>query len=344
MSDGIPKVSIIIPVYNGEKVLERCLNSVLAQTYTDFELIIINDGSTDRSIDIINEYKNKDNRIKVINNKNNGVSETRNIGIEASIGEYIQFVDCDDYIESNMLSNMVDNIENAKVDLIVTGIFLDIENGNDVKRSIQTFKYENLHGKANIARGVLERLDGAYIHSLWNKIFKRDIIVKNNIKMDKNINLGEDLIFNLEYLKRCENIVFDDKCYYHYCMQATESLTARYRENKLELMKLLYDKCEEYFYYCGLKNFELLNNVFIKWMYSCFIDMNNIQCKLTIKEKIKYIKESRENYIEIINKTNNLGLMLGILKAFLRYPFLAWILSKIIYIIKVRFRQILYRG
>ena len=338
-----PKVSIIIPVYNGEKVLKRCIDSILSQSYTDFELIIINDGSTDKSIEIINEYKEKDCRIKVIDNENKGVSETRNIGIDHAVGEYIQFIDCDDYINKDMLMNAVESIEDNNADLVVTGIILEIEDKNKTKTSTQTFEYENLKGKVNIAKGVLERLDGAYIHSLWNKIFKRNIIINNNIKMDKNINLGEDLIFNLEYLKKCENVIFDDKCYYHYCMKATESLTAKYRADKLELMKLLYDKCKLYFEYCGLDNFKVLNNIFIKWMYSCFIDLNNPQCKLTIKEKSDYIRQSRDNYIEIINETEDIGLMLKVLKGSLSNSYISFMLSNVMYIIKTRFREILYK-
>lgn len=119
----MPKVSIIVPVYNAEKVLRRCLDSILNQSYKDFELIVINDGSKDKSIKIINEYKEKDNRVKVIDNKNNGVSETRNIGIKASVGEYIQFIDSDDYIEPYMIEETLIKIEENKADSIITGLF-----------------------------------------------------------------------------------------------------------------------------------------------------------------------------------------------------------------------------
>ncbi len=340
-----PKISIIVPVYNGEKVLKRCIDSILLQSYSNFEVIIINDGSRDKSINIINEYKEKDNRVKVIDNENRGVSESRNIGIEYSRGEYIQFVDCDDYIERDMIKDILESIENSNADLVMTGIIIDIESLNNTSTSIQTFKYKNVQGKSNIAMAVLERLDGAYVHSLWNKIFKRDIIIENNIRMDENINLGEDLIFNLEYLNKCRNVIFDDKCYYHYCMKDSESLTAKYRDDRLELMKLLYDKCYSYFVECelGLNQITVLNNLFIKWMYSCFVDLNNTQCKLTVKEKLEYIKVSRNKYSNIINNTKDMGLMLNILKQSLKCTYLSLIISKCIYIIKVRFRQILYK-
>ena len=341
----MPKVSIIVPVYNAEKVLRRCLDSILNQSYKDFELIVINDGSKDKSIKIINEYKEKDNRVKVIDNKNNGVSETRNIGIKASVGEYIQFIDSDDYIEPYMIEETLIKIEENKADSIITGLFLDIESNTEIKSSKQTFEKKIEEGKKNIAIGVMERLNGTYINSPVNKIYKRSIIVDNNIYMDKRIDLGEDLLLNLEYFKHCKKVIFDDKCYYHYCMQVEDNLTFKYRSDKLELMYLIYCKCNEYFNTCNIDNKMLmnLNNIFIKWMYSCFIDLHNNDCKLSIKEELRYIKVSIERYNYIISRTGNMILMLRILKATLRYSWSVWLLSKIIYIIKVKFRQILYR-
>lgn len=341
----MPKVSIIVPVYNAEKVLRRCLDSILNQSYKDFELIVINDGSKDKSIKIINEYKEKDNRVKVIDNKNNGVSETRNIGIKASVGEYIQFIDSDDYIEPYMIEETLIKIEENKADSIITGLFLDIESNTEIKSSKQTFERKIEEGKKNIAIGVMERLNGTYINSPVNKIYKRSIIVDNNIYMDKRIDLGEDLLFNLEYFKHCKKVIFDDKCYYHYCMQVEDNLTFKYRSDKLELMYLIYCKCNEYFNTCNIDNKMLmnLNNIFIKWMYSCFIDLHNKNCKLSFNEKLKYIQQSRDKYSKIIKNTYNMGLMLKILKISLKHPLLVWVISKFIFIIKVKFRQILYK-
>lgn len=341
----MPKISIIVPIYNAEKVLKRCLDSILNQSYKNFELILINDGSKDKSIDIINEYKKKDERIRVIDNKNKGVSETRNIGIKISQGEYIQFIDSDDFIDPYMIENTLEDIEKNKADSIITGMYLDIESENGVKSSNQTFKYKIEEGKKNIAVAVMDRLNGTYINSPVNKIYKKSIIIENNIYMDKRIDLGEDLLFNLEYLKNCKKVIFDDKCYYHYCMKAEESLTFKYRENKLDLMYFIYCKCNDYFKECNINNEQLLNlnNIFIKWIYSCFIDLHNKNCTLSFNEKIRVIKKSRDKYSEIINNTYDMEAMIKILKVSLKYPLLVWFISKVIFIIKVKFRQILYR-
>lgn len=341
----MPKISIIVPVYNAQSVLRRCIESILNQTYDDFEVILINDGSKDKSKEIIDEYKKKDSRVKAIHNSNNGVSETRNIGVTYASGEYIQFIDSDDYIELNMLEETVRLLEGKNSDLVITGLFLDIESKKGINTSIQTFEYKDSEGKENIAIEVMKRLNGTYINSPVNKLYKRTIIIDNNIKMDKDIDLGEDLIFNLEYLKQCNNVVFSNKSYYHYCIKMEESLTAQYREDKLDLMELIYVRCKEYFIYCNVSEDELtgVNNIFIKWMYSCFIDLHNKGCGLTIKEKIIYIKQAKDKYNNIISNTRNIGLMLSILKFLLRYPYMVWIISKIIYILKVKFRQILYK-
>ena len=341
----MPKISIIVPIYNAEKVLKRCVDSILNQSYKNFELILINDGSKDKSIDIINEYKEKDERIKVIDNKNKGVSETRNIGIKTSKGEYIQFIDADDFIDPYMIEETLKEIEKKKADSVITGLYLDIESENEIKSSKQTFEYKIEEGNSNIAVAVMDRLNGTYINSPVNKIYKKSIIIDNNIYMDKTIDLGEDLLFNLEYLKNCKKVIFDDKCYYHYCMKVEENLTFKYRENKLDLMYFIYCKCNDYFKECNINNEKLvnLNNLFIKWMYSCFIDLHNKDCALSLNEKIRLIKKSTEKYGEIINNTYNMGTMIKVLKVSLRYPLLVWIISKFIFIIKVKFRQILYK-
>ena len=113
------KVSIVVPIYNSEKELPRCIDSILNQTFSDFELILINDGSKDGSLNILKEYEQKDKRVTVIDNENNGVSETRNIGIRRSSGDYIAFVDSDDYIESDMVEALVESVEQQNADLVI---------------------------------------------------------------------------------------------------------------------------------------------------------------------------------------------------------------------------------
>ncbi|MBC5628050.1 glycosyltransferase family 2 protein [Clostridium sp. NSJ-6] len=339
----MPKISVIVPVYNTENYIGRCIDSILNQSFSNFELILINDGSNDRSSEIIKNYE--DNRIVFIDNNNNGVSETRNIGIKAAKGEYIQFVDSDDFIDKDMLKDTLKLLEDSNADCVMTGLYLDIEQDSKISTSTQTFEYFEAENKKDIALNVLARMGGTYINSPINKLYKRNIIIENNIFMDKSIDLGEDFLFNLMYLKFCNKVIFSDKCYYHYWMKIENNLTFKFRENKLDLMYLMYKKSEEYFKLSRLSKDEYrdLNNLFIKWMYSCFIDLHNSGCNLTYKEKIKYLKEAIVKYDNIIKGTNNLGLVQRILKLTLKYPSIVLLISKIMYTIKVKYRNLIYR-
>jgi glycosyltransferase involved in cell wall biosynthesis len=339
------KVSIIVPVYNAEKVLSHCIDSILNQSYKDFEVILINDGSRDGSIEILREYEKLDSRVMVIDNENNGVSETRNIGMIQAVGEYIQFVDSDDFIERDMLEKTIALMEKESSDIVMTGIFLDIEGKNGVDTSIQTFEGNISKDKKNIAQNVLERLNGTYINSPVNKLYKRSLIIENNISMNQNIDLGEDLIFNLDYLKYCNCVVFAKESYYHYCMKVEDNLTFKYRSDKLELMEVLFKKCKDYFNESDLDKYEIkkLNALFIKWMYSCYIDLNNKNCNLSFKKKYKYIKLSIKKYRYIVDDVHNLSTMLKVLKLTFISPVIVIIVSKIIYFIKTNLRKILYK-
>lgn len=126
----MPKISIVVPIYNAEKYLERCIQSILVQTYSDFEVLLINDGSKDNSIKICQQYEKKDNRIKVIDKKNEGVSQTRNQGIKIARGKYIQFIDSDDFIEPNMLEEMLEKAEKEEVDVCICGFQYTYEKGD----------------------------------------------------------------------------------------------------------------------------------------------------------------------------------------------------------------------
>lgn len=122
------KITLILPIFNGEKYISRCIDSVLNQTYKNFELIIINDGSTDKSLNIIKKYAKKDNRIKIINKKNEGVSIARNIGIENSTGDFITFIDADDYLEIEALETMINLASKYKVEIVRTSYVLETNN------------------------------------------------------------------------------------------------------------------------------------------------------------------------------------------------------------------------
>ena len=210
------KISIIVPVYNVEKYLKKSIESILGQTYENFELILINDGSTDKSAEICDAYSKEDKRIKVIHKSNEGVSKARNIGIENSNGNYLCFIDGDDWIESDMLLEMNNIISEFQIDLIVNGIKIDnIGLQGEVYSQENKYKECLWRNKKEVSDNIINLFENALINSSCNKIYKADIIKKNNIRF-KNTNIGEDTRFNLEVFRYCNTIKVSNNCYYHY--------------------------------------------------------------------------------------------------------------------------------
>lgn len=175
------KLSIIVPIYNSEKYISRCIDSILNQSFIDYELILINDGSKDKSLDIIKEYEKKDKRIKVIDQKNEGVSKTRNKGIKLSKGKYIMFIDNDDYIENDYIKTYYNQIISGDYDIVIGG-YKRKNDENVVLQKMQLIKDNDWSKYLVVAP--------------WAKIYKRDFLIKNNIEYFQ-YKIGEDVYFNL---------------------------------------------------------------------------------------------------------------------------------------------------
>lgn len=203
-----PLISIIIPVYNSQDYIEQCLKSILNQTFTDFEVLLINDGSKDKSGSICDSYIIKDNRIKVYHKKNGGVSSARNLGLENATGEWITFVDSDDYIHLDFLKNFCESI-NKKNDFIFQKVVrFDDNKSNEIISYLDT---------------EMDQINFLNNYSLypnysapWSKLLNRKIISDNNIKFDPKIAFGEDALFNITYLKYCNSIKTINKVGYYY--------------------------------------------------------------------------------------------------------------------------------
>ena len=202
-----PKISIIVPVYNVEKYLRRCLDSIAAQTFTDWECICIDDGSPDNSGKILDEYAEKDSRFAVIHQANGGVSAARNAGLDATRGEWIAFVDSDDWVEKEMLLKLISTDGSDSAELIVCGT-QDTLNLNTFLVS------KNLEG--NNTFNVL-------FSSVWAKLYRRKIIEENKLHFPIGIKLGEDTFFTYSYLANINLICYVDGNFYHYFVSNLES-------------------------------------------------------------------------------------------------------------------------
>lgn len=211
-----PKISVIVPVYNVEQYLPRCIDSILAQTFTDFELLLIDDGSTDNSGKICDEYaKKKDTKIRVWHKENGGVSSARNMGLDFAKGEYIQFIDSDDFIEKNMFEIVYNTCENA--DIVVTDYYVNT-------------KKQTIYKKQIISSDIITSIfESKVFGALWNKFLKRSIIANSDLRFYDELDFCEDICFLCELQQRTSRslkVKYINQAFYHYSV-TDSSLTRR---------------------------------------------------------------------------------------------------------------------
>ena len=208
-----PKVSIIVPIYNAQKTLPRCVDSILQQDYSDFELLLIDDGSKDDSGKICDEYAAIDARVKVIHKQNSGVSDSRNLALDAAKGEYLQFLDADDWITPNATRLLLESAEQNQCDMVISDFYRVIGERVSHKGSIDEDGVLTREAFANL---MMENPADFYYGVLWNKLYNREIIEKNHLRMDPKISWCEDFMFNLEYIRHCQNIFVLQVPIYYY--------------------------------------------------------------------------------------------------------------------------------
>ena len=193
-----PMVSIIVPVYNAEQYLRRCVDSILNQEYTDFELFLVNDGSTDSSGDICEEYGDKDHRVIVIQKENTGVSDSRNLALDRARGKYLQFLDSDDWITPDATRLFVRAAEEYGCDMVISDFYRVVGERLSPKGDIEE---EGVLTQEEFAAHMMENPADFYYGVLWNKLYRRDLVEEHSLRMDTNINWCEDFLFNLEYIR-----------------------------------------------------------------------------------------------------------------------------------------------
>ena len=193
-----PMVSIIVPIYNAEQYLRRCVDSILNQEYTDFELLLVNDGSTDASGDICEEYGDRDPRVIVIQKENTGVSDSRNRALDLARGKYLQFLDSDDWITPDATRLFVRAAEEYGCDMVISDFYRVVGERLSTKGDIEE---EGVLTREEFAAHMMENPADFYYGVLWNKLYRRDIVEEHNLRMDTDINWCEDFMFNLEYIR-----------------------------------------------------------------------------------------------------------------------------------------------
>lgn len=289
-----PKLSIIVPIYNVEYYLENCINSILNQTFKEFELILVNDGSPDNSIEICNKYKKKDDRIKVIDKENGGVSSARNAGIDIALGEYIAFVDPDDDIEINMYEELMNRAIKSNVDIVICSLnYINLIDKN-VRQQIVWSNNENIIEKKEINNKIMYDIlnfrEGYGIYTSVNKVYKRELFYNNDIRFEVNRNHGEDARLNLILLTKVNSIYFTNKPLYNYYIRKRESLTTVVRDN---MYKYILDNKNFHDYLCNLYGYQhLMDKGRKNYLNNIFQYMNSISIsRFKLRKKVKILNQ-----------------------------------------------------
>lgn len=252
----IPQISIIIPVYNAEKYLRDCLDSIIAQSFTNYEVILVNDGSTDNSGKICEDYEKKDHRFILVNQRNHGVSYARNTGLNIARAKLVFFSDADDWLSENALEVLYDEYIKTGSDMIIANMafvykghwqlvkVFDSAFTSNEKEFITQYERACIGYGYNPKPGATRKSAG--LGSMGNKLYLRDIIERYNLRFDLEIfGIYEDNLFVLHYLEHCSSISYITDCVYYY-RKVSNSNSRGYKPNTLEINQRIFDKIDAY--------------------------------------------------------------------------------------------------
>lgn len=316
------KISVIIPVFNVEKYLKRCVESVLNQTYYNLEILLIDDGSTDRSGIICEELKKDDSRIKVFHKRNAGVSSARNVGIKNATGKYLIFIDSDDRLEFTMIEILYNNLKKNNVDISVCEYYIEFENGKIERKQLE--EEEKILTKEEFYVEILkDEFFGGY---LFNKLIKKELVCcKNDIKLfEENIHICEDLVFICQIAQAMNKAYYTTVPYYYYL------------QRKGGALKNIYSKKQLSNFYAYIKIIEIYNNnsipIDIKFQIKFFkfcIDALFLMrlYKISDKNFKEQVLKMKKKYYKKIKDNKNIKVQ-GKFKIMLSYYF-PYIISRI---------------
>lgn len=284
-------VSIIVPVYNSEKTLKESIDTVLNQTYQNLEVIIIDDGSTDKTAAIADCIQEKDNRVKVYHIENAGVSNARNIGLQCCSGQYVVFMDADDAMDKNMIEKLASEI-NPAIDLVCCGYKIVTPEGKLL------FSQNPMEGDWDFSKyyeaiGILQ--ESKAFNVLWNKIFKKSIIDNYNIKMDISLSMGEDFLFVIDYLKHIKNLIriYQDDLY-HYTLSVNGLQAKKNDNNNLDRRLQQLSSLKSYY----VINKYPLDTIYMEILRCFYISLSETQDLYSILDVIY----QRDEFNELISK------------------------------------------
>ena len=292
----MPLVSIIVPVYNTEKQLEKCVDSLLNQTLKDIEIILVDDGSPDNSPKICDDFKLKDSRIKVIHKENGGLSSARNAALDIAEGEYIGFVDSDDYVDTTMFEKLYSRVSKDNSDICLCSHYTVF--GDKVTPNELPFDCFVLH-KEDIASKLICPLIGysdkaspkTFEGFVCRQLFRKKLIENTYFKSERTY-FAEDVVFDLDVYRKANKVSILNECLYYYCVNPV-SLTNKYRENLWNILCNLLDYKKSVIADLNIasETEDRFNNEVFKFIKFTVANLKKDTCNLRKKEKIEVLKE-----------------------------------------------------
>lgn len=286
------KYSVIIPVYNVEKYINRCLKSILSQHYNDLEIIVIDNGSTDRSGSICDIYANEYANFSVYHIENHGVGSARNFGLSKARGEFIYFVDSDDYLVGNLFAEFEDKLT-PDLDLLVFSYYNSFEQEMTEKnRTKKILPYNGSYDKYDFSKIFKDLFLSDMLYTVWNKLYRREFLIENNISFEK-YELGEDVRFNLDVYHKVNKVYLSQDSYYVYVIGRKGSAMSSYNPKRLQYQLQELELVDSLLKDWHIDSSNLDNTVKSRILMS---NIHNIsKQKLPVIKKVKLVKEICKN-------------------------------------------------
>ncbi|RJW31845.1 glycosyltransferase family 2 protein [Clostridiales bacterium TF09-2AC] len=293
MTQNNPLISIIMPVYKVENYVGKAIESILKQTLMDFEFLIVNDGSPDRSGEICDEYAKTDSRIKVIHKENGGAPSARNMAIDIAQGKYLYFLDSDDWTEPTMLQDMYELAEKHDSQLVIAGFYIDTYYSDTEYMTIDYIPQNAIYRtKDEFRKDAYKLFDKNMLYPPWNKLYLASWIKQQQLYFPTT--LWDDFPFNLSVIRNINQVVITSKQYYHFLRARAESETAKYiptmyekREEEHGWLLELY----EYWDIFDTASQEMMARRYIERLIGCFENLTNPNCNLSFKEKRNQVRK-----------------------------------------------------
>lgn len=346
VEDDLPVVSIVVPVYNGELYIEQCMNYLKTQTFTDFEAIFVDDGSTDNSGRKIDELISGEDRFYVIHKKNGGTARARNAGLDKAKGKYITFLDVDDEYKPDLIEKMVRLIRENDVEMAVCGYYFKIEgekNGQTITTYLEEKKYpfSVFHSFKEIRREYIAIWDSDMFSNVWNKLYSMETIHRYGMRFRDGHVYTEDRVFNRLFLSKCQSMAITDECLYYYVRERTGSTTEKYRDDSFIIRDKEYNEFKEHFHELRIWNEisrEYTSREFIERIAGCIENVFHAGGKLTEIQKYRKIGDMihHKDVRKAIKYAKCRSLKMRIFVIPIRWNWTpgAYVMGKIIYLIR----------